>query len=88
MREIVDAVKTAVPDAANGPAGEVLEYVRGRLIDTCIEQPIYGQLIWVRTQTLRFLARLEWMPIFVNWTVAGLEAAMFAGLPQHRSVAF
>ena len=40
MREIVDAVKTAVPDAANRPAGEVLEYVRSRLIDTCIEQPI------------------------------------------------
>jgi hypothetical protein len=32
---------------------------------------------------LRFLARLEWMPNIVNWTVAGLEAAMFAGLPQH-----
>ena len=30
-----------------------------------------------------FLARLEWMPNIVNWTVAGLEAAMFAGLPQH-----
>jgi hypothetical protein len=28
MREIVDAVKTAVPDAANRPAGQVLEYVR------------------------------------------------------------
>jgi hypothetical protein len=27
MREIVDAVKTAVPDAANRPAGQVLEYV-------------------------------------------------------------
>ena len=52
MREIVDAVKTAVPDAANRPAGEVLEYVRSRLIDTCIEQPIYGQLIWAGTQNI------------------------------------
>jgi hypothetical protein len=34
MREIVDAVKTAVPDAANRPAGEVLEYVRSRLTDS------------------------------------------------------
>jgi hypothetical protein len=34
MREIVDAVKTAIPDAANRPAGEVLEYVRSRLIDS------------------------------------------------------
>ena len=34
MREIVDAVKTAVSDAANRPAGEVLEYVRSRLTDS------------------------------------------------------
>ena len=34
MREIVDAVKIAVPDAANRPAGEVLEYVRSRLTDS------------------------------------------------------
>jgi hypothetical protein len=34
MREIVDAVKTAVPDATNRRAGEVLEYVRSRLIDS------------------------------------------------------
>jgi hypothetical protein len=27
MREIVDAVKTAVPNAANRPAGEVLQHV-------------------------------------------------------------
>jgi hypothetical protein len=33
MREIVDAVKTAVPDAANRPAGQVLEYVRAKLTD-------------------------------------------------------
>ena len=33
MREIVDAVKNAVPDAANRPAGEVLEYVRAKLTD-------------------------------------------------------
>jgi hypothetical protein len=33
MREIVDAVRTAVPDAANRPAGEVLEYVRAKLTD-------------------------------------------------------
>jgi hypothetical protein len=32
---------------------------------------------------LRFLARLEWMPNIVNWTVAGLEAALFADLPRH-----
>ena len=34
MREIVDAVKTAVPDAANRPAGKVFEYVRSRLTDS------------------------------------------------------
>jgi hypothetical protein len=33
MGEIVDAVKTAVPDAANRPAGQVLEYVRAKLTD-------------------------------------------------------
>jgi hypothetical protein len=33
MREIVDAVKTAVPDAANRPAGLVLDYVRSKLTD-------------------------------------------------------
>ena len=33
MGEIVDAVKTAVPDAANRPAGQVLEYVRAKLAD-------------------------------------------------------
>jgi hypothetical protein len=31
MREIVDAVKTAVPDAANRPAGAVLEHVLSAL---------------------------------------------------------
>jgi hypothetical protein len=33
MREIVNAVKTAVPDAANRPAGQVLECVRAKLTD-------------------------------------------------------
>ena len=31
MREIVAAVRQAVPDAASKPPGEVLEYVRSRL---------------------------------------------------------
>ena len=31
MREIVDAVKTAIPDAANRPAGAVLEHVLSAL---------------------------------------------------------
>ena len=31
MLEIVDAVKSAIPDAANRPAGEVLEFVLGAL---------------------------------------------------------
>jgi hypothetical protein len=31
MREIVEAVKTALPDAATKPPGEVLEYLRDRL---------------------------------------------------------
>jgi hypothetical protein len=31
MREIVEAVKLAVPDAADKPPGQVLEYVRGKL---------------------------------------------------------
>jgi hypothetical protein len=31
MREIVEAVKLAVPDASSKPPGEVLEYVRARL---------------------------------------------------------
>ena len=31
MREIVEAVKLAVPDASYKPPGEVLEYVRARL---------------------------------------------------------
>ena len=31
MREIVEAVKLAVPDASFKPPGEVLEYVRARL---------------------------------------------------------
>ena len=48
-----------------------------------IDHPIYEQLIWATTQNIEVLARLEWMPNIVNWTVAGLEAAMFAGLPQH-----
>ena len=34
MREIVEAVKLAVPDASSKPPGEVLEYVRNRLADT------------------------------------------------------
>ena len=33
MREIVEAVKLAVPDASSKPPGEVLEYVRARLSD-------------------------------------------------------
>ncbi len=36
MREIVDAVKTAIPDAANRPAGEVLEFVRGKLLGNSV----------------------------------------------------
>ena len=31
MREIVEAVKTALPDASSKPPGEVLEYVRAKL---------------------------------------------------------
>jgi hypothetical protein len=31
MREIVEAVKLAVPDASSKPPGEVLEYVLARL---------------------------------------------------------
>jgi hypothetical protein len=31
MLEIVDAVKSAIPDAANRPAGQVLEFVLGAL---------------------------------------------------------
>jgi hypothetical protein len=31
MREIVEAVKQAIPDAANAPPGQVLEYVRTKL---------------------------------------------------------
>jgi hypothetical protein len=34
MREIVEAVKLAVPDASSKPPGEVLEYVRARLSAT------------------------------------------------------
>lgn len=33
MREIIASVRQAIPDAANRPAGEVLEYVRARLTD-------------------------------------------------------
>jgi hypothetical protein len=33
MREIVDAVKQSIPDAASKPAGQVLEYVRAELIE-------------------------------------------------------
>ena len=40
MREIVEAVKTAVPDAASQPAGQVLEYVRARLTE---ETSLTGQ---------------------------------------------
>ena len=36
MREIVDAVKTAIPDAANRPAGQVLEFVRAALTEECL----------------------------------------------------
>ena len=31
MREIVDAVKQAIPDAASQPPGAVLQYVKDRL---------------------------------------------------------
>ena len=31
MMQILDAVKSAIPDAANRPAGEVLEFVLGAL---------------------------------------------------------
>jgi uncharacterized protein DUF5681 len=34
MREIVEAVKQAVPDASTKPPGEVLDYVRSRLLDS------------------------------------------------------
>jgi hypothetical protein len=33
MQEIVEAVRQAIPDASSMPPGEVLEYVRARLID-------------------------------------------------------
>ena len=33
MREIVEAVRLAVPDASSQPPGEVLEYVRARLTE-------------------------------------------------------
>jgi hypothetical protein len=31
MMQILDAVRSAIPDAANRPAGEVLEFVLGAL---------------------------------------------------------
>jgi hypothetical protein len=41
MRDIVEAVKQALPDASSKPPGEVLEYVRARLTE---EGPFSGQL--------------------------------------------
>jgi hypothetical protein len=38
MREIVEAVKLAVPDASSKPPGEVLEYVCARLSDKQSEE--------------------------------------------------
>ena len=32
LREIMDAIKQALPDAANRPAGEVLELVKAKLL--------------------------------------------------------
>jgi hypothetical protein len=53
MREIVDAVKTAVPDAANRPAGEVLEYVRSRLTDS-VRPVLFAQAKFVNDLKDRF----------------------------------
>jgi hypothetical protein len=39
MREIVEAVKLAVPDASSKPPGEVLEYVLARLSANPSEVP-------------------------------------------------
>ena len=43
IREIVDDVKTAIPDAAYRPAGEVLEYVRSRCIHSVENDLFYAQ---------------------------------------------
>ena len=39
MREIVEAVKPALPDASSTPPGEVLQYVRARVIDSVENAP-------------------------------------------------
>ena len=44
MREIVEAVKLAVPDASSKPPGEVLEYVRAKLIDFLCDQSVQEAL--------------------------------------------
>jgi hypothetical protein len=58
MREIVDAVKTAVPDAANRPAGQVLEYVRAKLTVWLLRPN--SRMIWrtdLATLAIRFCTR-------------------------------
>jgi len=45
MMQILDAVKSAIPDAANRPAGEVLEFVLGALRNCPEKYSSDGRLI-------------------------------------------
>ena len=59
MVQILDAVKSAIPDAANRPAGEVLEFVLGALrqaetktINSPEKAPILASVVQLKQTTM------------------------------------
>ena len=83
MREVIAAIREGLPEADQLQPGQVFQHVLSALHDCSNNDHLWTVDSGQGLKTLRFLARLEWMPNIVNWTVAGLKAAMFAGLPQH-----
>jgi hypothetical protein len=75
MMQILDAVKSVIPDAANRPAGEVLEFVLGALRN-CLENvhSSDGSLSRVR-KCGHFPGWLEISPIIVFRTVERINDA-------------
>jgi hypothetical protein len=54
MMQVLDAVKSAIPDAANRPAGEVLEFVLGALRN-CPENDRYSTVLFASREFLVIL---------------------------------
>jgi len=59
MMQILDAVKSAIPDAANRPAGEVLEFVLGALRN-CPERRLIRSMQVAEWRNSQYLRISEW----------------------------